>query len=117
MPTAPDSALRPGHPATPRPISLGLQGGGAYGAFTWGVLDRLLDDDRLVFDGISGTSAGAINAVVMADGMAHGGGRTGAQAALRRFWTGLSGASLFSPIQRTPLDHLLGRWKARPAIT
>jgi NTE family protein len=110
MPTSPDSAVRTSHPAAPRPISLGLQGGGAYGAFTWGVLDRLLDDDRLVFDGISGTSAGAINAVVMADGMAHGGGRAGAQAALRRFWTGLSGASLFSPIQRTPLDYLLGRW-------
>ena len=94
----------------PRPISLGLQGGGAYGAFTWGVLDRLLDDDRFTFDGISGTSAGAINAVVMADGMAHGGGRAGAQAALRKFWTALSQASRFSPLQRTPLDYLLGRW-------
>jgi NTE family protein len=94
----------------PRRISLGLQGGGAYGAFTWGVLDRLLDDERLSFDGISGTSAGAINAVVMADGMAHGGGRAGAQAALRKFWTALSGAARFSPLQRTPLDYLLGRW-------
>ena len=97
-------------PASPHPISLGLQGGGAYGAFTWGVLDRLLDDERLTFDGISGPSAGAINAVVMADGMAHGGGRRGAQAALRTFWTALSGASRFSPLQRTPLDYLLGRW-------
>jgi NTE family protein len=97
-------------PDAQRPISLGLQGGGTYGAFTWGVLDRLLDDERLPFDGISGTSAGAINAVVMADGMAHGGGRRGAQAALRKFWTALSQASAFSPIQRTPLDYLLGRW-------
>lgn len=97
-------------PDAQRPVSLGLQGGGTYGAFTWGVLDRLLDEERLPFDGISGTSAGAINAVVMADGMAHGGGRRGAQAALRKFWTALSQASAFSPIQRTPLDYLLGRW-------
>jgi NTE family protein len=73
-------------------------------------LDRLLDDERLPFDGISGTSAGAINAVVMADGMAFGGGRRGAQAALRKFWSALSQASTFSPVQRTPLDYLLGRW-------
>lgn len=96
--------------SSPRPVSLGLQGGGAYGAFTWGLLDRLLDEPAVRFDGISGTSAGAINAVVMADGMAHGGGRAGAQAALRKFWTALSGAARFSPLQRTPLDYLLGRW-------
>jgi NTE family protein len=95
---------------TPRPISLGLQGGGVYGAFTWGVLDRLLDEERLPFDGISGASAGAINAVVVADGMARGGGRQGAQAALRKFWSALSQASRFSPLQRTPLDYLIGRW-------
>jgi NTE family protein len=94
----------------PRPISLGLQGGGAYGAFTWGVLDRLLDEERLPFDGISGTSAGAINAVVVADGMARGGGREGAQDALRKFWTALSRVSRFSPLQRTPFDYLLGGW-------
>lgn len=92
------------------PVSLGLQGGGAYGAFTWGVLDRLLDDERLVFDAIGGTSAGAINAMVVADGMAHGGGRSGAKAALHRFWTGLGMASRWSPLQRTPIDYLLGRW-------
>ena len=92
------------------PISLGLQGGGAYGAFTWGVLDRLLDDERLVFDAIGGTSAGAINAMVVADGMAHGGGRSGAKAALHRFWTALGLASRWSPLQRTPVDYLLGRW-------
>lgn len=91
-------------------LSLGLQGGGAYGAFTWGVLDRLLEDDRLSFDRIGGTSAGAINAMVMADGMAHGGGRGGAQAALRRFWTALGLASRLGPLQRTPLDYVLGRW-------
>lgn len=66
-------------------IDLALQGGGSHGAFTWGVLDRLLDDDTLSFDGISGTSAGALNAAVLATGMADG-GRAGAQAALRAFW-------------------------------
>jgi NTE family protein len=54
-------------------INLALQGGGAHGAFTWGVLDQLLDDPRLAIEGISGTSAGALNAVVLADGLARGG--------------------------------------------
>jgi NTE family protein len=110
MPPSDAVSSGPDRPGGALPVSLGLQGGGSYGAFTWGVLDRLLDDDRLCFDGIGGTSAGAINACVMADGMAHGGGRRGAQDALRRFWSSLSQASRFSPIQRTPLDYLLGRW-------
>lgn len=93
-----------------RYISLGLQGGGSYGAFTWGVLDRILEDERIKIDAISGTSAGAINACAIADGMADGGGRLGAQQALRKFWTGLCEVSRLSPIQRTPLDYLLGRW-------
>jgi NTE family protein len=69
----------------PPPIDLALQGGGAHGAFTWGVLDRLLEDDELVFDGVSGTSAGAVNAAVMACGLVAG-GRAGARAALDAFW-------------------------------
>jgi predicted acylesterase/phospholipase RssA len=68
-------------------IELALQGGGAHGAFTWGVLDRLLADPRLLIEGISGTSAGAMNAVVLADGPRRG-GSDGARAALRRFWDG-----------------------------
>ncbi|MGB8433707.1 MAG: patatin-like phospholipase family protein, partial [Burkholderiales bacterium] len=56
----------------PVSVDLGLQGGGAHGAFTWGVLDRLLEESWLQFDGISGTSAGAMNAVVMADGLTEG---------------------------------------------
>lgn len=91
-------------------ICLGLQGAGTYGAYTWGVLDRLLDEERFVLDSISGSSSGAINAAVVADGYAHGGGRRGAQQALRRFWTGLGQAMMASPLQRTPLDHLAGRW-------
>jgi predicted acylesterase/phospholipase RssA len=62
-------------------INLALQGGGSHGAFTWGVLDRLLEEERLSFEGISATSAGAVNAVVLADGLAVG-GREGARDAL-----------------------------------
>lgn len=91
-------------------IDLALQGGGAHGAFTWGVLDRILEDDRLEIDGISGTSAGAMNAVVLADGYAHGGGRDGARNALRQFWKSVSDVSRFSPLQRTLMDRLMGRW-------
>ncbi|HEY4542629.1 MAG TPA: patatin-like phospholipase family protein [Noviherbaspirillum sp.] len=98
-------------PATqPKRIDLALQGGGAHGAFTWGVLDRILDDPRLEIDGISGTSAGAMNAVVLADGYSRGGGPKGAKQALRTFWKRVSDAARMSPLQRTPLDRLLGRW-------
>ena len=91
-------------------ISLGLQGAGTYGAFTWGVLDRLLDEDDLKIDSISGSSSGAVNAVVMADGYAFGGGRRGAQQALRRFWTALGRTMSMSPMARTPLDRVAGNW-------
>ncbi len=90
-------------------IELALQGGGAHGAFTWGVLDRLLEDDRIVIEGICGTSAGAMNAVVLADGLDTG-GKEGARQALRKFWSEVSRAGAFSPFQRTWLDHLMGRW-------
>lgn len=96
--------------AAPKRICLGLQGAGSYGAYTWGVLDRLLDEDDFVIDSISGSSSGAINAVVLADGYADGGGRRGAQQALRRFWTALGQAYMFTPLHRTPLDHWAGRW-------
>jgi NTE family protein len=72
-----------------RLLNLALQGGGAHGAFTWGVLDALLEDERIAFDGLSGSSAGALNAVVLASGWTTG-GRTGARAALRRFWMALA---------------------------
>jgi NTE family protein len=74
-----------------RPLNLALQGGGAHGAFTWGVLDALLEDGRIAFDGLSGSSAGALNAVVLAHGWMTG-GRDGARAALRRFWSTLADA-------------------------
>jgi len=77
-------------PGPPPAIDLALQGGGSHGAFTWGVLDRLLEDEELAFDGVSGTSAGALNAAVLATGLAHG-GRAGARTALRAFWADVAG--------------------------
>jgi NTE family protein len=90
-------------------IDLALQGGGAHGAFTWGVLDRLLEEPRLQLEGISGTSAGAMNAAVLAHGHATG-GFEGAKAALEEFWRRVSRAALLSPFRRTPLDIMMGRW-------
>ena len=75
--------------ATTKPVNLALQGGGAHGAFTWGVLDRLLEDERLGIEAISGTSAGAMNAVVLASGYQNG-GREGAREALAKFWRAVS---------------------------
>ncbi|MGB7098861.1 MAG: patatin-like phospholipase family protein, partial [Xanthobacteraceae bacterium] len=73
-------------------VNLALQGGGSHGAFTWGVLDRLIEDERLEFEGITATSAGAVNAVVLADGLAAG-GREGARNALRLYWQKVSDIS------------------------
>lgn len=84
-----------------------LQGGGAHGAYTWGVLDRLLDEPALRFAGFSGTSAGAMNAVVCAQGLVRG-GRREAQAALADFWAAIGDASRLTPVQPGPLDRLLG---------
>src|SRR5436190_15995973 len=90
-------------------VDFALQGGGAHGAFTWGVLDRLLEEPWLRVDGISGTSAGAMNAAVLVHGFVQGGAQ-GARTALEVFWRKVSRAALLSPFQRTPLDVLLGRW-------
>lgn len=86
---------------TPRKIALALQGGGSHGAFTWGVLDRILEDETLEIIGITGTSAGAMNTVVMADGLLRG-GREGARNRLREFWESIGKmpgfASLLGPL-------------------
>lgn len=95
--------------AAPKPLNLALQGGGSHGALTWGVLDRLLEDPRIAIAEISGTSAGAMTAVVVADGFERG-GRAGAREALAAFWRAVSEAALFSPLQRSPVDRLLGRY-------
>lgn len=93
----------------PVKVDLALQGGGSHGAFTWGVLDRLLDEPWMVVEGISGTSAGAMNAAVFAYGMTVG-GHGAAREALETFWRRVSVAAAFSPYQRTPLDRMMGRW-------
>ncbi len=90
-------------------VDIALQGGGSHGAFSWGVLDRLLEEPWLRIDGISGTSAGAMNAAVLVHGHQKG-GVAGAREALETFWRRVSEAARFSPFQRGPLDILLGRW-------
>jgi NTE family protein len=99
-------------------VNLALQGGGSHGAFTWGVLDALLDDGRIAFEGISGTSAGAMNAVAMAHGFAQAqgrpdvDGRESARASLASFWEGIvkMGAlnNSITQAQRAPFDMLFG---------
>jgi len=90
-------------------LNLALQGGGAHGAFTWGVLDRILEDERLVTDAISGTSAGAMNAAIMAYGYTMGGAK-GAREALETFWGKISEHGGHNMVQRTPIDRLLYGW-------
>jgi NTE family protein len=90
-------------------IDLALQGGGSHGAFTWGVLDRLLEEPWFHIAAISGTSAGAMNAALLANGWIEGGAQ-GARDALEKFWRQVSRAAAFSPLQRSPLDRLMGRW-------
>jgi NTE family protein len=86
----------------PKTLSLALQGGGSFGAFGWGVLDRLLEEPHIDFDAISGSSAGAVNAVLLASGMIEG-GREGAQARLSRFWTRVSRTAALMP-KSPPLE-------------
>jgi NTE family protein len=90
-------------------VSLALQGGGAHGAFAWGVLDRLLEDGRLDIEAISGTSAGALNAAALAAGYARA-GAAGARNALERFWLSASEFAPFLPFRRTLADRVAGRW-------
>jgi NTE family protein len=90
-------------------IDLALQGGGSHGAFTWGVLDRLLEEPWLRIEAISGTSAGAMNAAVLADGWTERGAE-GAREALDKYWQRVSRAAAFSPLQRSVFDRLMGRW-------
>jgi NTE family protein len=86
-------------------INLALQGGGSHSAFTWGVLDRLLEDDRLIFDGITATSAGSVNAVLLADGLALG-GRQAAKELLKTFWKRMSDVTCASIVAPSFLDKM-----------
>jgi NTE family protein len=90
-------------------VDFALQGGGSHGAYTWGVLDRLIEEPWLRIEAISGTSAGAMNAALVADGWMQGGAE-GARAALDAYWRRVSQAAAFSPLQRSPLDRMMGRW-------
>ena len=106
------SARKPASgPAKPvgKPINLALQGGGAHGAFTWGVLDYILEDGRLDIVGISGASAGAMNAIAFADGMADS-GREGARRQLERFWRKASIDGGLPDAARRTVDGFLSAW-------
>ncbi len=94
---------------TTKSIKLALQGGGSHGAFTWGVLDQLLDDERLHIAAVSGTSAGAMNAVALVDGMVRG-GPAEARKSLEQFWSATSAAAQSSPIRRSLFDVFMGNW-------
>ena len=91
-----------------RKIALALQGGGSHGAFTWGVLDRLLQDDTIEIIGVTGTSAGAMNAICLAEGLAQGGPEE-ARRQLRKFWEavgnmpGIGGSSAGYRARRWPI--------------
>src|SRR5271166_6200060 len=90
-------------------VDFALQGGGSHGAFTWGVLDRLLEETWLKVEAISGASAGAMNAAVLVSGHMEGGAE-GARAALNAYWKRVAEAARFSPLQRSPLDRMMDRW-------
>lgn len=92
-----------------RIINLALQGGGSHGAYTWGVLNRLLEEKRLTIEGISGASAGAMNAIALAQGYTAN-GREGAKKALASLWDQVSDMHVFSPVQRNPVDAMMGNW-------
>src|SRR5690349_16402324 len=95
-------------------VSLALQGGGSHGAFTWGVLDRLLEEDGLEIEAISGASAGAVNAVALAHGFTLD-GRAGAREALRVFWSGVAGKAPFSFMPGEPYSSDKIELHATPA--
>ncbi len=90
-------------------ISLALQGGGSHGAFTWGVLDAILEDGRLDVEAITGTSAGAMNAVVFAEGYLEG-GREGARKSLAKFWRSISDEGAFTPAQQKFVHLFFQDW-------
>lgn len=105
LPKQPEAAT----PAKPKIINLALQGGGAHGAYTWGVLDRLLEDDRVEIEGVSGTSAGAMNAAVMVNGFLKD-GKPGARLALADFWKKISDVGIWSPLHKSPFERFFTGW-------
>jgi NTE family protein len=96
-------------------ISLALQGGGSHGAFTWGVIDAILEDGRLDVEAITGTSAGAMNAVVFAEGYIEA-GPAGARNSLAKFWRSVSDAAAFSPAQQKIINVFFKDWPLQREI-
>ena len=93
--------------ASPKKISLALQGGGAHGAFSWGVIDQLLIDGRVEIEAVSASSGGALNAIVLAQGLLNG-GPEGGRGALLTFWKKLSAAASMLPLRMKAVDTFLG---------
>lgn len=106
---APNHLVGLAGPQAEKSVSLALQGGGAHGAFTWGVLDAILEDGRLAIEALSGTSAGAMNAVVLSEGWIEG-GADGARAKLEAFWRAISVDGKYGGSERSLIDTLLGAW-------
>lgn len=108
------------HTKTKKTVNLALQGGGAHGAFTWGVLDKLLEDGRIGIDGICATSAGTMNACALAWGM-HKGGPDKAREALHDFWQNISLAGKkANPVQKMPLEKIMEKfmpWKSDDSLS
>lgn len=107
-PTLPEFLV---HRMAQKPVALALQGGGVHGAYTWGVLDRILEDGVLQIEAVSGTSAGALNAAALASGLAEGGG-TRARERLQELWEGIAAIGNLSPFRPGPLDSLTAPWNS-----
>ncbi len=102
--------------AVTKTVNLALQGGGSHGAFTWGVLDRLLEDERLAIEGITGTSAGAMNAAILVQGWSKD-GRKGARKTLDAFWHRVADLAVLAPAWRSAYDVLVGNWNVDDSPT
>ena len=96
-------------------INLALQGGGTHGAFEWGVLNRVLDEEDLKIEGISATSGGAVNAALFIDGYMKD-GKQGAKQALYNFWREISNQQAFSPLRRTTNERVIDGWNLNRSL-
>ena len=103
-------------PAKPtKTINLALQGGGSHGAYSWGVIERFLDEEDIEIEAVSGTSAGAMNAAMLVNGYAAG-GREGAKKLLEQFWRRISDAAAFGPMQKTPIERMFTGWNMDSSV-
>lgn len=101
--------------AQKRKLNIALQGGGTHGAFEWGVLNRLLDEEDLIIEGMSATSGGAVNAAVFIDGYMKDGNQ-GAKKALSKFWREISDQQAFSFLRRTGAERLMDKWNLNRSL-